>query len=118
MVITSAAGVTGVLREQASEARAGSFTGQSSYGTELRAGVASAEANVQPATLLSIDHASRSAGGQPPWRERVGPDRCKFPPGPTVTPADRGTIGVPPGGPGGPVQGSRGPCPSDGFGQY
>ena len=34
--------------------------------------MASAESNVQPATLLSIDHASRSAGGQPPWRERVG----------------------------------------------
>ena len=29
-----------------------------------------------------------------------------------------GSFGVPPGGPGGPVQGSRGQRPSDGFGQY
>ena len=104
-----------VLREQASEARAGSFTAQWSYGTELRAGVASAEANVQPATLLSaVDKRSR-AGGQLPWRERVGGTPSEASTRPTVTPAGRGTIGVPPGGPGGPVQGSRGQRPSDGF---
>ena len=104
-----------VLREQASETRAGSFTGQSSYGTELRAGVASAESNVQPATLLSIDHASRSAGGQPPWRERVGGTPSEASTRPTVTPAGRGTIGVPPGGPGGPGRASQALRPWDGL---
>ena len=107
-----------VLREQASEARAGSFTAQSSYGTELRAGVASAEANVQPATLLSIDHASRSAGGQPPWRERVGGTPSEASTRPTVTPAGRGTIGVPPGGPGGPGRASQALRPWDGLASW
>ena len=107
-----------VLREQASEARAGSFTAQWSYGTELRAGVASAEANVQPATLLSIDHASQSTGGKPPWREQACATASEALIGPTVTPGGPGTIRAPPGGPVGRVRDSWGERPSDGFVWY
>ena len=107
-----------VSRVQAKDRRAGLFIGQSSYGTELRAKVASTDSDVYPSTLLSTDHASRSTGGKPPWREQACATPSEALIGPTVTPGGPGTIRAPPGGPVGRVRGSCGERPWDGFRTY
>ena len=96
--VQTTADLVRVSLRQAKDRLASLFTGQWSYGTELRAGVASPESNVFPAVLCTSAFPTRSAGAEAAWRDRAVRYVSRHSVRSVVTPGGPGTpIGSRPG---------------------